>query len=65
MTDDIEKSGYTVHEIMTLASLIETETQKSEDRYKVSGVFHNRLKHDMRLDSDPTVKYALKKLIFK
>lgn len=59
--DDIEKSGYTVHEIMTLASLIETETQKSEDRYKVSGVFHNRLENDMRLDSDPTVKYALNK----
>lgn len=58
---DIQKSGYSVHEILTLASLIETETQKSEDRYKVSGVFHNRLKHDMRLDSDPTVKYALEK----
>lgn len=58
---DIHKSGYSIHEILTLASLIETETQKSEDRYKVSGVFHNRLKHDMRLDSDPTVKYALDK----
>lgn len=58
---DIQKSGYSIHEILTLASLIETETQKSEDRYKVSGVFHNRLKQDMRLDSDPTVKYALDK----
>lgn len=58
---DIQKSGYSIHEILTLASLIETETQKSEDRYKVSGVFHNRLKRDMRLDSDPTVKYALDK----
>lgn len=59
--DDIEQSGYSVHELMTLASLIETETQKSEDRYKVSGVFHNRLENEMRLDSDPTVKYALDK----
>jgi len=58
---DIQRSGYSIHEILTLASLIETETQKSEDRYKVSGVFHNRLKQDMRLDSDPTVKYALDK----
>lgn len=58
---DIQKSGYSIHEILTLASLIETETQKSEDRFKVSGVFHNRLNHDMRLDSDPTVKYALDK----
>lgn len=58
---DIQKSGYSIHEILTLASLIETEAKKSEDRYKVSGVFHNRLKRDMRLDSDPTVKYALDK----
>lgn len=59
--DEISESGYSVHEILTLASLIETESQKSEDRFKISGVFHNRLKNDMRLDSDPTVKYALDK----
>lgn len=60
-TDEIKENGYTIHEIITLASLIETETQKSDDRYKVSGVFHNRLENGMRLDSDPTVKYALDK----
>ncbi len=59
--DEIASSGYTVHEILTLASLIETETQKAADRFKVSGVFHNRLQQNMRLDSDPTVKYALDK----
>lgn len=59
--EEIASSGYTVHEILTLASLIETETQKAADRFKVSGVFHNRLQQNMRLDSDPTVKYALEK----
>ncbi len=58
---EIEQSDFSVHEILTLASLIETETQKSADRFKVSGVFHNRLEKNMRLDSDPTVKYALDK----
>lgn len=52
---------YTVHQILTLASMIETEAKSSEDRFKISGVFYNRLANDMRLDSDPTVKYALDK----
>lgn len=58
---EIRESGFSIHETLTLASLIEKETQKSEDRFKVSGVFHNRMEKDMRLDSDPTVKYALDK----
>lgn len=49
---------YTVHEYVTLASIIEREAQKSEDRYKISGVLHNRLKQNMKLEVDPTVAYA-------
>jgi UPF0755 protein len=58
--NDIKKSGYSMFEMITLASLIEEESQREEDRKKISGVFYNRLEQDMKLDSDPTVKYARK-----
>ncbi len=54
----IEDTGYTTHEILTLASIIEEEARKKEDRFKVSGVFYNRLKKPMPLQSDVTVTYA-------
>ncbi len=56
---DIENSEFSLHEIMTLASIIEREAQTSEDRYKISGVLHNRLKKDMKLQVDPSVAYAI------
>lgn len=49
---------YTVHELITLASIVEREAQKSEDRYKISGVLFNRLDQGMMLQVDPTVAYA-------
>lgn len=55
---EIKASKYHIHDVLTLASMIEMEAKKSEDRYKISGVFHNRLERGMKLDSDPTVKYA-------
>ena len=57
---DMEKSKLSFHEMVTLASVIEKETGKEEERPLVSAVFHNRLKKKMRLQSDPTVIYALK-----
>lgn len=53
--------GWTVREIVTLASLIEKETSRPEEREIVSAVFHNRLRIGMKLDCDPTIIYALKK----
>lgn len=53
--------GLSVHEVLTLASIIEREALKPEERKLISGVFHNRLKMHMRLDADPTVLYALGK----
>jgi len=47
------------HEIVTLASLIEKETGLNEERKLISSVFHNRLKKNMRLQTDPTVIYAM------
>ncbi|MGQ9802215.1 MAG: endolytic transglycosylase MltG [Candidatus Saccharicenans sp.] len=50
----------TVREIVTLASLIEKETSREEEKPLVSAVFHNRLRLGMKLDCDPTIIYALK-----
>ena len=54
------KSQLTPHEIITLASIIEKETGVESERPLVSAVFHNRLKRQMPLQSDPTVIYGLK-----
>ena len=49
----------TVDEIVTLASIIERETNNAEERKKVAGVFYNRLEQNMKLQSCATVQYAL------
>ena|SRR5581483_12001070 len=48
-----------VHEVLTLASVIEKETGVDSERELVAGVFHNRLRKRIPLQSDPTVIYGL------
>ena len=49
----------TLHEVLTLASVIEKETGAGSERPEISAVFHNRLKKHIPLQSDPTVIYGL------
>jgi UPF0755 protein len=51
-------NGERIHEIVTLASLVEKETSVPEERPVVASVYRNRLEKDMKLECDPTTIYA-------
>lgn len=53
-----QRLGLSVHEMVTLASIIEKETAVPEERPLVSAVFHNRLRQGMKLQADPTAMYG-------
>lgn len=54
-----DELGLSMHEVLTLASLIEREAYNDEERAAVSGVIHNRLDIDMILQIDATVIYGI------
>lgn len=58
--DDITKSKYSVHELLTIASIAEKEVNNAKDRKKVVSVFLNRLNKKMSLGSDVTTRYSIK-----
>ncbi len=60
MERQAKKLGLSRHEVVTLASLVEKEAGVEAERPLVSAVFHNRLKRNIPLQSDPTVIYGLK-----
>ncbi|GAA4326028.1 endolytic transglycosylase MltG [Pontixanthobacter gangjinensis] len=52
--------GLTRKEVITMASIVQKETAKVDERPKVAGVYMNRYKNGWKLDADPTVIYAIK-----
>jgi UPF0755 protein len=58
-TDRAEEIGFSLDEIIILASIIEKEAKFTEEKSKVSSVFHNRLKTGMKLQSCATIQYIL------
>ncbi len=59
MKEQTKEIGLSLHEMVTLASLIEKETGIEAERPLISAVFHNRLRDKIPLQSDPTVIYGL------
>lgn len=64
VTDSIKqlivRKGMSVHEFMTLASIVEAEARVPAERDTIAGVYYNRLRIGMKLDADPTVQYGHK-----
>ncbi|MGE5314444.1 MAG: endolytic transglycosylase MltG [Acidobacteriota bacterium] len=48
-----------VNDVMTMASIVEGEAVKAEERPIIAGLYYNRLKKKMRLEADPTIQYAI------
>lgn len=59
MTNEYQRAGLTVYQAVTLASLVEREAVKDEEKPLIASVYLNRYKINMKLDADPTVQYAL------
>jgi len=55
-----KKLGFKVPEIITIASIVQSESSIESEQEKIAGVYINRLKKDMRLEADPTLKFANK-----
>jgi UPF0755 protein len=59
MREQAEELGLTIHEVVTIASIVERETAVPEERPFVAAVYLNRLVAGMKLDADPTVVYLI------
>lgn len=60
-----DRMGLTPMEVTTLASIVEEETSNEAEKPMVAGMYYNRLKKGMRLQADPTVKFALRRFELK
>lgn len=59
-TAKAKAKGYTPEQIYTIASIVEEETNKEADKGKIASVYFNRVSKGMKLEADPTVKYAMR-----
>ena len=59
MSEEAKSLGFSKHETVTLASIIEAEAGVPEERSLISSVFHNRLRRGWKLQADPTALYGL------
>ena len=59
LIDRTNQLGFSVHQVVTLASIIEGEAMLSSERKTISSVYHNRLKINMKLQADPTIQYII------
>lgn len=57
-TAKAKKLGFTVPEIVTIASIVQSESSIKSEQQKIAGVYINRLKQDMKLQADPTIVFA-------
>ena len=58
--EDMQKTGYSIHELITVASIVEMEGANQEDRKNIASVLYNRLDKKMSLGIDSTTYYASK-----
>ncbi len=57
--EDAKKLGYTPHQIITIASIVEEETNLKSEMDEIAGVYINRIRRGIPLQADPTVKFAV------
>ncbi len=60
-SEKAKKLGLTKLEVISLASIVQIESRKNDERPRVAGLYINRINEKMRLQADPTVIYSLKK----
>lgn len=57
--DSIRVKNMDILKVITMASIVQGETRKNDEKATVAGVYYNRLKKNMKLEADPTVQYLL------
>lgn len=59
---DAAAQGFSLHNVLTLAAIVERESLHEDEDARIAGVYRRRLAQGMKLDADPTVQYALSAL---